>query len=216
MNKLSNTTVARENLSSLPEDMELLADSNITEFNSYVKKQLKALAAGGEMTNEVINLWKGYARTKDKDFRQWIKQKKGEWFDRTFEVGPNGLDLMELAENHYKDSVKTKDWMKLDEDQQTIMTIQTEIQAVKATARHQSGRGSRNPKKRGKRMIRIRNLREQENGHEKKDPSQGRCKPRCSPVKLTIGVLTMNCGHCTSRKTTCSRKKNQRIRKKRS
>jgi hypothetical protein len=92
----------------------------------------------------VINLWKGYARAKDKDFRQWIKQKKGEWFDHTFVVNPNGLDLMELAENHYKDSVKTKDWMKLDEDQQTILALQMEIQAVKAS--------NGTPKKKGKRI----------------------------------------------------------------
>jgi hypothetical protein len=136
-NTLSNNAVARDNLSSLPEYMDSLPDSNIKEFNAHVKKQLEALAAGGETTNDlIINLWKGYAKAKDKDFRQWIKLKKAAWFDRTFIVNPNGLDLMELAENHYKDAVKTKDWLKLDEDQQTILALQTEIQAVKATARH--------------------------------------------------------------------------------
>jgi hypothetical protein len=44
---------------------------------------------------------------------------------------------MELTENHYKDAIKTKDWMKLDEDQQTILALQTEMQAVKAKTRQQ-------------------------------------------------------------------------------
>ncbi len=60
--------MAQENLSSLPEYIESLSDSNIMDFNTYVKKHLEALAAGGETTNDlVINLWKGYAKAKDKD-----------------------------------------------------------------------------------------------------------------------------------------------------
>jgi hypothetical protein len=56
-NMLSNTTVAHENLSLPPEYMESLPDSNITELNSYMKKQLEVRAAEGEMTNDlVINL----------------------------------------------------------------------------------------------------------------------------------------------------------------
>jgi hypothetical protein len=40
-NTLANTTMARENLVSLREYMEALPDSNITEFNKYVKKQME-------------------------------------------------------------------------------------------------------------------------------------------------------------------------------
>jgi hypothetical protein len=150
-NTLSNTAVAQENLSSLPEYMATLQDSNITEFNDYVKKQLEALAAGGDTTSDlVINLFKGYAKAKDKDFKTWVKQKKGEWFDCTFAINPNGLDLMELTENHYKDAVKTKEWMKLDDDQQLKLALQTKIKAVKATARQQMKRNDPKSKKKGK------------------------------------------------------------------
>jgi hypothetical protein len=135
-NTLSNTAVARENLSSLSDFMASLPDSNITEFNAYVKKQTETLAANGETTNDLVtNLFKGYAKVKDKDFRQWIKIKKGEWFDRTLIINPNGLDLMELAENHYKDAVTSKEWLKLDEDQETILALQSQIEAVQAKAK---------------------------------------------------------------------------------
>jgi hypothetical protein len=72
-NTLANTEAARENLASLAEYMEALPDSNVERFNTYVKEQLETLAAGGETTNDLItNLFKGYARAKDKTFCKWI------------------------------------------------------------------------------------------------------------------------------------------------
>jgi len=82
---LANTAKARENLVFLREYMVALPDSNITEFNKYVKKQMETLAAGGETTNDLItNLFKGYSHAKDKDFCEWIKAKKRAYFDKTF------------------------------------------------------------------------------------------------------------------------------------
>ncbi len=40
------STVARENLANLAEYMEALPDSNIIDFNEYVKKQVETLASG--------------------------------------------------------------------------------------------------------------------------------------------------------------------------
>jgi hypothetical protein len=39
---------------------------------------------------------------------------------------------MELAENHYKDAILAKEWLHLDEDQQTIVALQTKVKEVKA------------------------------------------------------------------------------------
>jgi hypothetical protein len=65
---LANTVKARENIVSLREYMEVLPDSNITEFNKYVKKQMETLAAGCETINDLVtNLFKGYSHVKDKD-----------------------------------------------------------------------------------------------------------------------------------------------------
>jgi hypothetical protein len=43
-NTLVNTEAARKNLSSLTEYMESLSDSNVEQFNAYVKVQLETLA----------------------------------------------------------------------------------------------------------------------------------------------------------------------------
>jgi hypothetical protein len=54
------------------------------------------------------------------------------YFDQTFNINPNYLDFMELAENHYKDAVLAKEWLCPDEDQQTILALQTKIDKVQA------------------------------------------------------------------------------------
>jgi hypothetical protein len=140
-NTKANITAARENLAGLAEYMESLADSNIEAFNEYVKEQLETLEAGGENTTELItNLFKGYARVKDDTFKEWVRIKKLEYNDGTYNINPNGVDFMNAARKHYKDLLLAKEWMKADDKQQSILALQTEIEAVKA----QAARGRRN------------------------------------------------------------------------
>jgi hypothetical protein len=119
-NTKANITAARDNLSSLNEFMDTLPDSNIDTFNDYVKEQLETLEAGGENTTELItNLFKGYLRAKDDTFREWIRIKKLEYNDGTYHINPNGMDFMNAARKHYKDLLLSKEWMKMDEKQQS-------------------------------------------------------------------------------------------------
>lgn len=128
MNMLANAAKTRENLVSLKEYMESLPESNITEFNKYVKNQLETLAAGGETTSDLItNLFKGYFHAKDKDFCIWICSKKQAYFDKMFITHADGLDFMELVKNYYKDTVTARQGMKPDDDQRTILALQTKI-----------------------------------------------------------------------------------------
>jgi hypothetical protein len=149
---LANTAKARENLVSLKEYMESLPDSNITEFNQYVKKQLEMLAAGGEMTNDLItNLFKGYSHAKDKDFCIWIVSKKQACFDKTFQINANGLDFMELVENYYKDARTAGEWMQPDNEQKTILALQAKDNKFEAkAAKIQRREGKRKPDKKNK------------------------------------------------------------------
>jgi hypothetical protein len=134
-NTKANITAARDNLSNLPEFMDSLQDSNIETFNEYVKEQLETLEAGGEGTTELItNLFKGYARAKDDTFREWVRSKKLEYNDGSFNINPNGVDFMNAARKHYKDLLLSKEWMRMDEKQQSILALQTEIEEVKAQA----------------------------------------------------------------------------------
>jgi hypothetical protein len=141
-NTLANTAKARENLISLKEYMENLPDSNITEFNKHVKRQMETLAAGGETTTELVtNLFKGYAHCKDKDFRDWIKAKKRAYFDKTFIIHPNCMDFMKLVEDYYKDAVTAGEWMQPDDDQRTILALQTQVQELRAKSKFSQPKG---------------------------------------------------------------------------
>jgi hypothetical protein len=139
----ATTEMARENLSNLTTYMDSLEDCSISKFNEYVNQQLETLAAAGETTSELItNLFKGYARSKDKKFRNWIEIKKLAYFDESFYIHPNGKDFMALAEKHYQDSVTAKEWMKPDDDQKTILALQTKITEVEASAAKQLRRSN--------------------------------------------------------------------------
>jgi hypothetical protein len=147
-NTKANITAARDNLSSLSEYMDSLQDSNIETFNDYFKEQLETLEAGGEGTTELItNLFKGYARAKDDTFREWVRSKKLEYNDGIYNINPNGVDFMNAARKHYKDLLLSKEWMKADDKQQSILALQTEIEEVKAQAarakRKNEGAGKR-------------------------------------------------------------------------
>jgi hypothetical protein len=115
--------------------MDSLPDSNIETFNDYVKEQLETLEAGGETTTELItNLFKGYLRAKDDTFREWVRIKKLEYNNGTYNINPNGINFMNAARKHNKDLLLAREWMKPDEKQQSILALQTEIEEVKAQA----------------------------------------------------------------------------------
>jgi hypothetical protein len=141
-NTLSCATAAREALSSLDTYMSKLPKSDIEKMNQYVREKVNELAAANQTTSDlVMNLFKGYAKAKDKVFRQWLQRKKDDYITRREIINPNGLELMEQVENYYKDRVNTGEWMKLDEDQETILALKAQL----------SNRdGGKNNKKRGK------------------------------------------------------------------
>jgi hypothetical protein len=143
-NTLSSATAARTALSSLDVYMEKLPKSDISKMNEYVKTKLNELAAANEMTTDLImNLFKGYAKAKDKTFRAWFQREKDEYTNRRIIYDPNGLALMETVENYYKGRVEEGLWGKLNEDEQTILALKAQI------ANKQGGKGKGKGKRDG-------------------------------------------------------------------
>jgi hypothetical protein len=125
---LSNASIAGDNLSTLDKYMKELPESNVTNFHLYVKENLQDLAAANETTNDLlVNLFKGYRAVKDKRFLTWIQGIEDQWADRVLRFDNNGLQLMEKAENYYKDRVKKKLWLHLDEDQENIIALKAQL-----------------------------------------------------------------------------------------
>jgi hypothetical protein len=133
-NTKANVTAARENLANLKEYMEGLNDSNITQFNEHVKTQIEMLDAAGARTTELVtNLFKGYSRVKDKAFREWVRLKKLQYNEGTYQIDDDARDFMEAAKKHYTDALLAKEWMQADDEQQTILALQTEVRELKAS-----------------------------------------------------------------------------------
>ena len=127
-NTLSTAAAARYALSSLDSYMAKLPKNDIAKFNEYVKDQLHELAACGQTTNDlVMNLFKGYFKCRDKHFNRWLERIRDDYITRTVDIDPNGLDFMERVENYYKDRLRTGEWLKLDEDQETILALKAQL-----------------------------------------------------------------------------------------
>ena len=119
MNTHSSMAVIHHNLLSFDIYMHNLKDSDITTFHRYVKDNINWLAAAGETTNDLlVNLFKAYDYVKDKKFLTWVTNKHDHWLEGTLNLPANGVALMELADNYYKDSVATGNWLKLTDDQE--------------------------------------------------------------------------------------------------
>ena len=55
-------------------------DSNISEFNHFVKVNMEALADRGEaMDNMMVNLFQGYLAVYDKDFDDYMKDQHNKY-----------------------------------------------------------------------------------------------------------------------------------------
>jgi len=131
-NTLNNAAVARSNLTNLGIYMKTLMDSNITEFNAYVKRNTQELAAANETTSDLlVNLFNGYRECKDKCFRDWITRVEDDWIMRRLPLANDGLVLLELTENYYKDHQLRNLWMQLDEDQETILALKAQLKQQK-------------------------------------------------------------------------------------
>jgi hypothetical protein len=74
-----------------------------------------------------VNLFNGYREVKDKRFRTWVQNIKDAWLDRTIVLDPNGLQLMERTENYFKDRTRKNLWLRLDEDQETIIALKAQL-----------------------------------------------------------------------------------------
>jgi len=83
---------------------------------------------------ESVNFFKGLAKAKDKAFRTC----RDEWISRRYVIDANCANFMEEADNYYKDKVTLREWMALDEDQQTIV-------ALKAQLNKKPGKENQNP-----------------------------------------------------------------------
>jgi hypothetical protein len=125
---LSKTALARQALSSLDKYMEGLSNSSVTELCKHAKEKLQELQAAGETTHDlIVNLFKALAKAKDKVFRTRVQSWRDEWTSGKKTITQDCAAFMVEAENYYKDRVDLGEWLKLDDDQETIVALKAQL-----------------------------------------------------------------------------------------
>jgi len=104
-------------------------NNDITAFNDEVQNIVYQLQSRGEPVQHLmVNLFKGYEAAADKEFISYIRMKKYEYN----EGGSLDADkLMSHAENQYMEMMRTKEWATQPKDNQEILALTAEIQALK-------------------------------------------------------------------------------------
>ena len=108
-------------------------DSNVQEFNLYVKAQTKALSARGETSNDLLNnLFKGYKAADDAEFQDFVRRKLNE-YEEGGNVDVN--NLMADAEAKFRTRCLTKEWSAPTKEQSQIIALSAQVQQLKQSSK---------------------------------------------------------------------------------
>ena len=142
----TNATIStvRLRLDNLDTHMEKI-DSNIKEFNQYVKEQIDALASRGQDPDSstlLFNIMKGYLAADDREFRNYIMRKQQD-YDEGENITPHRI--MELAENMYNKAIELDNWKTQTDEQKRIVALTAKVEGLeksnKALKKKVKGKG---------------------------------------------------------------------------
>lgn len=124
----ATVTFIRTNMSNLDSYMATVKD-DVLKFNQYVRKLRNDLSSRGETSNDLlINIFKGYLACSDRQFIQYIRQKK----DIYDEGGEVTIDtLMNDAQNKYKNLVLEQQWNSLSPEEEKLIALTARFEELK-------------------------------------------------------------------------------------
>jgi hypothetical protein len=124
----ATATVIRTKLSTLEHYMPQVK-SNIKEFNTYVKLQLKMLTARGETTNDLlVHLFAAYQKASDKNFREEAKREL-KLYERGQAITPH--QLMASMEQYWEVLVQKGEWDAPSDEEQQLMVMRAELEELR-------------------------------------------------------------------------------------
>ena len=126
----SRATVSflRNSLSVLDDKMVEL-DSNVVEFNTYVRAQVQALYHRHQKTSDLmVNLLKGYKKATDVEFQDLIRR-----LENDYEEGRDVTveSLMVATDMKYRTRVLNKRWSAPTKEQEQILALTAQVEHLK-------------------------------------------------------------------------------------
>ena len=169
--KVSNV---RTKLATLDAAM-LRFDSNITEFNTYVKTCISTLTRHGARCEDMMdNLFRGYLVAEDNDFRKYMKDQYQQY--QYGEIVLTEVELMAKARTAYQVAVDNEKWGALSEEQQSIIAMKAELSQLKDKNLKLDTKKS--PKKKGKKKDENKSDDKKEQKKKSKSTDWKLVKPR--------------------------------------
>jgi hypothetical protein len=134
----ASTSIIRNKLAKLDLYMPQV-DSNILEFNEYVLGLLQGLSARGEVTHDLLfHLFAAYKVASDASFRELARDEEL-LFERGVPMTPEGLMAVMLA--RWETLTDKEEWNAPSKEDEQIMILRTEIEAMKADKKKASTKG---------------------------------------------------------------------------
>jgi hypothetical protein len=125
----ATVTFIRHSLRKLDAKM-IQPDSNVVEFNLYVKAQVLSLAQRGETTTDLlVNLFEGCKAADDVEFKDLLKRKENECNEGKDITVPN---LMADMVAKHRSRVLHKEWSAPTKEQEQILALSAQVQQLKS------------------------------------------------------------------------------------
>ena len=104
-------------------------NSDIENFNHYVKVNVERLKASGEQTNDLmIILFKAYQVAPDGEFLVYVNTKR-EQYDDGYNISPE--ELMTSALNNFEILRKDNKWNTMPTEQEQIISLASVVEKLK-------------------------------------------------------------------------------------
>ena len=104
-------------------------NSDIENFNHYVKVNVERLKASGEQTNDImIILFKAYQVASDGEFLVYVNTKR-EQYDDGYNISPE--ELMTSALNKFEILRKDNKWNTMPTEQEQIISLASVVEKLK-------------------------------------------------------------------------------------
>ena len=108
-------------------------DSNVIEFNLFVKAQIKALAHRGETTSDLlINLFEGYEAANDVEFADLIRRKKND-YEEGKDVTVTNLMADMVAKCRTR--IMNNNWSAPTKEQEQILALTARVEELKKSTK---------------------------------------------------------------------------------
>ena len=126
-NTRSSTKQIRKQLAQLNYYMRNVAKGDVSKLCEHTRQLMYELNATGETTNDLLaNLLEALKEAPDSNFQRWLSNQVDLWSMRKLDWKADGSEIMEEAENYYREALSTHKWGRKAQRLDTVYAFKAE------------------------------------------------------------------------------------------